>query len=149
LLDTSALTFGPVEQVTTSAYSERAPLAQEIGPNTTLLAYRSNESPAHTSTVYGATRTLDLSHAGTTTVDTRGTGKLALQGSFEDFQTYTYDSGHGGVVTNGDRISRETVGLYLTPTTSDPEQIEAVISQLRTVLTDFMPISARAVFIMQ
>jgi phage tail-like protein len=147
LLDTGALTFGPVQQVTTSPYSERAPLAQDIGSGTTLLTYRSNESLAHTSTVYGATRTLDMRYAGTTTVNSRDAGKLALRGMFTDFQTYTHDAGHGGVRTNDDRISRDTVGLYLTPTTSDAGQIEAGISRLRGVLADFMPISGRAVFV--
>jgi hypothetical protein len=147
LLDTGALTFGPVEQVTDSPYSERAPLAQDVGGETTLLTYRSNEGLVHASTVYGATRTLDLRYAGSTTVDTGAAGKLGLAGSFQDFQTYTYDTGQGGVRTDDDRVSRDTVGLYLTPTTSDPAQVEAGISQLRSALAEFMPIGARATFI--
>jgi hypothetical protein len=97
--------------------------------------------------VYGATRTLDTRYAGTTTVDTGGRGKLALLGRFEDFQTYTYDAGQNRARTDDDRIARDTVGVYLTPDTSDPDQIKAIISQLRSVLAEFMPAAARAIFI--
>ena len=113
----------------------------------TLLAYRSNESLAYTSGVFGATQTLDARYAGATTADTRNTAKLALRGKFDDFLTYTYDAGQSGVRTNDDRIARDTIGLYLTPDISDPAQIKAMISRLANVLADFMPITERAVFI--
>ncbi|MGH3901416.1 MAG: hypothetical protein ACRDTA_24815 [Pseudonocardiaceae bacterium] len=145
-LDIDTLAWGTVAQVTTAAHSERAPLAVDTAPGT-LLAYRSNESLARASTVYGATRTLDTRYAGTTTVDTGGAGKLALRGTFEDFQTYTYDAGQGGARTDDDRVARDTVGVYLVPDISDPDQIKAIISQLRSVLAEFMPIAGRAVFI--
>jgi hypothetical protein len=80
-------------------------------------------------------------------VDTTGTAKLALRGAFEDFQTYTYDAGSGGVRRNADRIARDTVGLYLTPDIADPDEIKAIISRLANVLPGFMPVTARAVFI--
>jgi hypothetical protein len=147
LLNTATLTFGPVQQVTTSPYSERAPSPADTGSGTLLLTYRSNESLTHTSTVYAATHTLDARYAGTTTVDTRGAEKLAHRGQFEDFQTYTYDSGHRGVRTNDDRISRDTVGLYLVPSTTDAEQVRVIVAQLRSALAEFMPIGGRAVFI--
>ena len=92
-------------------YANRAPLAIETSTGT-LLAYRSNESLPHVSSVYGATRTLDTRYGGTTTVDTRNTAKLALRGQFEDFQTYTCDSGQNGVRSNDDRIARDTIGVY-------------------------------------
>jgi len=145
-LDTGTLAWGTAEQVTTGPYSERAPLACDTGAGT-LLVYRSNESLTYSSAVYGATRTLDLRSAGTTTVDTGAAAKLALRGAFEDFQTYTYDAGESGVRTNDDRIGRDTVGLYLTPTISDPDQIKAIISRLANVLAEFIAITERAVFI--
>jgi hypothetical protein len=37
--------------------------------------------------------------------------------------------------------------LYLEPTTSDSDQINAVVAQLSNVLPEFMPIAVRAVFI--
>jgi hypothetical protein len=145
-LDTGAHTWGTATQVTTRPYAERGPLALDTGDGT-LVVFRSNESLARTSDVFGATRTLDHRYGGTTTVDTRDAGKLTLRGTFEDFQTYTYDLGAGGTRTNADRISRDTVGLFLTPDTNDPEEIAAVVSRLGGVLGDFMPVTTRAVFI--
>jgi len=141
------LTWGTNQQVLpASPVTRRAPLAVDTGAGT-LLAFRSNQSIGYASTVFGATRTLDHRYAGTTTVDTGGAAKLGLRGQFEDFQTYTYDTGVGGVRGNDDRIARDTVGLFLTPTTADSAQIQAVISRLAGELADFMPVTARAVFL--
>ena len=145
-LDIGTLTFGPALQLTTSPYSNRAPLAVDTGAGT-LLTYRSNESLTHTSVVYGATQTLDARYNGATTADTRNVAKLALRGRFEDFQTYTYDAGRNGVRGNDDRIARDTIGLYLTPDTADPAAIQATVSRLANALGEFMPDSERAVFI--
>ncbi|MFN2497150.1 MAG: hypothetical protein ABR608_14815 [Pseudonocardiaceae bacterium] len=145
-LATGPLTWGPNQQVSTGPDTRRAPLAVDTGTGT-LLAYRSNASLAYASTTFGATRTRDHRYAGTTTVATGAVAKLALRGTFEDFQTYTYDTGPGGVRTNDNRIARDTVGLYLTPDIDDEEEIKAVISRLASVLADFIPLSARAVFI--
>jgi Phage tail protein (Tail_P2_I) len=145
-LATGPLTWGATEQVTTGPYTQRAPLAVDTG-GSVLLAYRSNASLAHTAPASGATRTLDHRYAGTTTVDTGATGKLALRGAFEDFQTYTHDAGAAGVRTNDDRIARDTVGLYLTPDTADPQEVRAVVSRLAGVLPGFMPVTTRAVYV--
>jgi hypothetical protein len=112
-----------------------------------LLAYRSNESLAYTSSVYTATQTLDERYGGATTADTRNAAKIALRGKFEDFQTYTYDAGKNGTRTNDNRIARDTIGLYLTPDTADPATVKALVSRLANALADFMPASERAVFI--
>jgi hypothetical protein len=146
-LTINGLTWSTPEQITSSDYSERAPLTVD-SDGKTLLLYRSNESLEHPSTVYSATRTLDARYAGTTTFDTRNTNKRDLRGKIEDFQTYTYDSGRNRVRTNDDRIARDTVGLYLEPKNiTDPDEIKAIISRLNNVLVEFMPITARAVFI--
>lgn len=147
-LATGPLTWGTNQQVSTGPYTQRAPLPVPDGTGT-LLAYRSNESLAYASAAFGATHTLDHRYAGTTAVDTSAVAKLALRGTFEDFQTYTYDTGPGGVRTNDNRIARDTVGLYLTPppAITDPDEIKAVISRLAGVLADFMPVTTRAVFI--
>jgi hypothetical protein len=145
-LDIAAFTWGPPQQLTNTPFSNRAPLAVDTGAGT-LLAYRSNESLAYNSAVYGATRTLDARYGGTTTAHTRNTAKLVLRGKFEDFQAYTYDAGRNGVRTNDDRIARDTIGLYLTPDIVDPAQIKAIVSRLANVLAEFMPITERAVFI--
>jgi hypothetical protein len=142
----SPLTWGTTQPVISGPYARRAPLAVDTGAGT-LLAYRSNESLAYASTAFGATHTLDHRYAGTTTVDTRGKAKLDQRGTFEDFQTYTYDAGPLGGRTNDNRIARDTIGLYLTPDIADPDEIKAVISRLASVLAEFMPVTARAVFI--
>jgi hypothetical protein len=144
----ATLTWGTPQQVVGGPYAGRGPLAVDAGGGAgTLLVYRSNASLAYASDTFGATQTLDHRYAGTTTVDTTGTAKLALRGAFEDFQTYTYDAGSGGVRRNADRIARDTVGLYLTPDIADPDEIKAIISRLANVLPGFMPVTARAVFI--
>jgi hypothetical protein len=104
--------------------------------------YRSNASIHHRSA-----HTLDERYAGTTTVDTRNTAKLALIGTFDDFQTYTNDAGHNGARTDVNRIGLDTVGLFPEPATTDPDQMRASISRLRGVLTEFIPIAARAVIV--
>ncbi|MEV0293911.1 hypothetical protein [Nocardia sp. NPDC050710] len=149
VLDTGAFTWAPVERVTATPFSERAPVAVGSGSNTTLV-FRSNASLRPddllvSDNTFDGARTLDQRYAGTTTVDTGNAGKLSLQGSFEDFQTYTNDSGVAGVRSDGDRIARDTVGLFLTPTVAESEQIDLAISRLRSVLGEFLPVTTRAV----
>lgn len=147
VLDIGTLTFGAAQQVTDTPYSNRAPTAVASGTDT-LLVYRSNESLASTSSVYGATQIRDTRYGGTTTFDTRNLAKLALRGKFEDFQHYIYDCGKNGVRSNDDRIARDTIGLFLTPTGgTDDATIHATVSRLANVLAAFMPITQRAVFI--
>lgn len=130
------------EERTSSPYAQHAPfpLAVEDGR---ILIYRSNESLSYTSDVYRAAETVDGRYAGSMTVDTRNTDKIALGGAFEDFQTYTHDTGTEDV----DRYRRDTIGIYLTPDTLDPDDIEQGIARLRQVLPEFMPATDRAVFI--
>ena len=111
------------------------------GPDT-LLVYRSNASIRR-----AITRTVDERYAGTTTVDTGNTAKLALMGTVDDFQTYTNDAGRNGVRTDADPIGRDTVGLYPGPAATEPDQMRASISRLRGVLAEFMPITTRAVIV--
>jgi hypothetical protein len=147
VLDIATLALGAAQQIAATPFSNRAPQAVDTG-NGTLLTFRSNESMAHTSAVYGATRTLDTRGAGTTTVDVRNLAKQALRGQFEDFQGYTYDSGQSGVRTNNDRVARDTIGLFLTPPAgTDAATIQAMLSRLANVVPEFMPITERAVFI--
>ena len=131
-------------------YSQRAPLAIDTGSGGTpgtLLTYRSNQSLAYQSPLSGAQVTLDNRYAGTTTARATDTAKLALHGAFEDFQAYTYQSGTGGVLTDADRITRGTIGLFVTPDTGDATAIQAAVSRLQAVLPEFMPVTARAVVV--
>jgi hypothetical protein len=145
-LDIGTLIFGAAQQVTNTPYANRAPLAVDTGAGT-LLAYRSNETLTHSSTVYAATKTRDERYGGATTADTRNAAKLALRGKFEDFQCYTYDAGANGTRTNDDRIARDTIGVYLTPDTNNPDVIKALVSRLANVLGAFMAVTERAVLI--
>ena len=146
-LDTTALTWSAPAFVAPGPYSQRAPLAIGTGSGGTagaLLTFRSNQSLAYQSPVSGAEQTLDERYVGTTTVRTTDAAKIALRGSFEDFLAYTCE---GGTLTDADRITRGTIGLFVTPGTSDATAIAATVSRLQAVLPEFMPVTARAVVI--
>jgi phage tail-like protein len=138
--------WGPAEMVITSPYTQCDPLPIPITTGT-MLVYHANESVTYTSTVYGATATLDTRYAGSTTVDVRNTAKRDLRGKFGDFQTYTYDSGQNGQRTNLDWYARDTVGLYVTPDTTDQTVIQRNQNLLRNALREFVPAPVRTVFI--
>ena len=108
-----------------------------------MLVYHANESVTYTSTVYGATETVDHRYAGSTTVDVGNTAKRALWGTFGDFQTFTSDVGQNGQRTNADPYARETVGLYLKPDTSDQAVIQRKQNLLRNALREFLPARCR------
>lgn len=133
---------GPMSRVASSPYSHRDPLPLNVN-GVKLLIYRSNESLTYRSKVYKATETVDFRYAGSTTVHTRDAGKIALRGKFEDFQTYTYDTGK----TNDDWYSRNTIGLYLKTDTVDEGELNSRISRIDKVLAEFMPSTDRAVYI--
>jgi hypothetical protein len=101
------------------------------------------------SNVYTATATVDFRYAGSTTVDTRNAAKIALQGQFEDFQTYTYDAGQNGERTDLNWYARDTVGLYLTPDTEDQTSTTRNQNLIKNVLQKFLPIQVRVVFIIE
>ena len=138
--------WGPAQMVINSPYTQRDPLPIS-SPTGTMLVYHANESVTYTSTVYGATETLDTRYAGSITVDVRNTAKHALRGKFGDFQTYTYDSGQNGQRNNLDWYARDTVGLYLTPDTTDQAVIQRNQNLLRKALREFLPAPVRTVFI--
>lgn len=145
-LDVAADTWGPEQQGAVTTYSQRDPLPLSIADDT-LLIYHSNESLSYASQVYGATETIDFRYAGCTTVHTRDAEKIALRGEFEDFQTYTYDAGKDGKRANEDWYARDTIGLYLEPSTMDAEKLNSGIARIGKVLKEFMPITDRAVFV--
>lgn len=153
LLDTTTHTWGTAEPITTGSYSQRAPLCI-TDPEGTLLIYRSNQSLSYSSQVYGATDTTDFRYAGCTTVDTRNLTKLNLREQFDDIQTYTSVITSRGRPTNLDDwyawyARRDTVGLYLTPTTEDPDLLQREQELLKNVLPQFLPIQTRVEFFLQ
>jgi hypothetical protein len=136
------LTWGAAQPLVPGPYARRGPVAVDTAGGT-LLVFRSNQSLTYPSGTFGATSILDHRYAGTTTADTGDTAKQHLRGKYEDFQTYTYDAGR----TNDDRIARDTVGLYLTPDTTNEAERKAALSRLANELTGVLPVTARAVFI--
>jgi hypothetical protein len=141
VLNRTTHAWGAPEDLGTPPYSMHAPVGFTNGAET-VLVFRSSESMRYTSAVYGATETVDFRYSGSITVDTRHTAKLALRGKFDDFGTYIYDAGRGGLRTNDDWYARDTVGVYIA---ADPDGKE--ISRLNQVLKEFMPVTDRAVFI--
>ena len=138
--------WGAAEMLINSPYTQCDPLPISTAAGT-MLVYRANESVPYTSSVYGATETVDMRYAGSTTVDVRNTAKRNLRGQFGDFQTYTSDVGKNGVRTNDNRYARETVGLYVTPDTTDPAVIQRNQTLLRNALREFLPAPVRTVFV--
>jgi hypothetical protein len=90
---------------------------------------------------------VDTRYAGSTTVDVRNTAKRHLRGTFGDFQTYTHDSGQNGQRTDLHWYARDTVGLYVTPDTTDPAVIQRQQNLLRHALREFLPAPVRTVFV--
>jgi len=130
-------------QVTGGPYSQRDPLPLSINNTSLMLIHHSNASVTYRSEVYKATETKDFRYSGCTTVDTRNSDKITLRQKFGDFQAYTYDVRK----TNDAWYARDTIGLYLENNTMDKEQVEAGIKRIEKVLSEFMPITDRAVFI--
>ncbi len=144
--DFTTNSWDAAELLTDGIYGQRDPLAV-LANNKTWLIHRSDQGLAYQSEVYGATDTFDERYVGSTTVDVRHRQKFALWKSFGDIQRYTYDSGSNGERDDQDWISRDTIGIYLDNDTLDADQIDAGIARLKPVLSEFMPMTDRAVFI--
>jgi hypothetical protein len=150
ILDQATGATGASEPITANPYTQRNPLPFANPDDADLwLLYRSNESLTYKSTLYRATATRDNRYAGSTTVDTRNRAKLALHGQFADFQTYTYDTGSQCQRTNANWYGRDTVGIYLTPTTEDQSLILRNQALLANVLQQFLPVQVRPIFIIE
>lgn len=132
--------------IISNPYSQRTPLPLLLDDGISLL-YRSNRGISYRSENYGATVTTDLRYAGCTTVDIRDEVKVGLWRKYEDFQTYTYDTGKKGKPTDDDWYTRDTIGLYLTPDTEDQQLIIQNRELVKGVLERFLPIQTRAVFV--
>lgn len=155
LLNVATHTWNTAEPVTTGPYAHRAPLCL-VDSDNALLIYRSSQSLSYTSQVYGATKTTDFRYSGCTSVDTRNLTKLTLRGEFDDLQTYTSVIASQGSSQKPDDKAlanryawyarRDTVGLYLTPTTEDPQLQKRDTDLLKNVLPQFSPIQVRVEF---
>jgi hypothetical protein len=148
--------------ITTGAYSHRNPLVLELpallatspasDPQMTrALIYRSNQSLSYDSPTSAATKTTDFRYVGATTVDTQNLEKWKRT-QFDDLQTYTVVVKLGGKRDISDTnwyawyARWDTIGLYLTPTTSNRSLLERDVNRLRNVLSQFLPIQQRVEF---
>jgi hypothetical protein len=145
LLNLETFTWETPVEVTSPPYSQRTPLPLLVNDRTWMI-FRSNESLAYNSSVYGASKTLDFRYAGSTTADTHNLAKKALWGQYKDFQTYTYDTGKAGQRNDDDWHGRDTVGIFLTAETDDPVLLTRNRNLLRNVLPYFLPIHVRLIF---
>ncbi len=147
-LDLGTRTWSAEHQISDSPFSERYPLPVTVDNVLTLL-YRSNKCLSYTSDVYQATQTIDLRYSGSVAAVAGNIAQNALHGTFNDFQTYTYDTGINGKMTDSNWYSRETMGIYLTPDTEDPDLIMRNQKVLRGALRQFLPMQTRYVFIIE
>jgi hypothetical protein len=148
--NSTSIDLNIAEMLISSPYSQRTPLPLTINGEISLL-YRSNRCISYESDVYGATVTTDFRYAGCTTIDIRNEikNRLGRWQKYEDFLTYTYDTGKNGKPTDDDWYARDTIGLYLTPDTDDQKLIMKNRELVKGVLKRFLPIQTRPIFIIE
>jgi hypothetical protein len=147
-LNHTANSWSPAESVVSGPFSSRAPTVLATGA-ATVLVYRSNQSLRYPSDGDAAApATLDTRYGGTTTVDTAAAGRIATRGTFEDSQTYTYDT-RAGRLRGTTPSARDTVGVDLQspPAGVDREAAQADTARLIAVLPEYLPIATRAVML--
>ncbi len=145
-LDAATGGWSPALPVTGAPFSDRSPVVLDLDGGTAI-AFRSNRSVEYHSEVYRGTETVDRRYSGATTVLTGNGAKSALRTRFDDFGTYTYDTGPAGGRTDDDWYGRDTLGLYLEPDTLDQAAQSAARARLRRVLPEFVPLTDRTVFV--
>jgi phage tail-like protein len=136
---------GAETQVTRGQFTARAPAVLGFDGHVVRLWFRTNASRVFSSALYPAARTTDARNSGSTTVDTRNPAKFGIRGSLADVMHYTYDMGRG----NENWYSRDTVGIYLTPDTTDEALVIRKRNQIESLLRKFLPIQVRGVVIIQ
>jgi hypothetical protein len=146
LLDFTAGSWGAAERITEAVYQQRAPLPV-LFDDTLGLFYRSNRKRIYNSEVYRSTETHDERYGGSFTVDARHYQLIRLRDKFEDSQRYTYDAGVNGVRDDSNRIARDTVGAFINTDTLSDQEVQNGIARLRRVVTEFIPMTDRAVYI--
>ena len=132
----------PPGPVTSGQFSHRAPAALRIGA-TTRLWFRNNESRDYVSEFYPAAHTIDTRYAGSTTVVATNAEKIKARDQFDDVERYTYDTAKSAE----DWYARDTIGLFLTADTSDPEIIEKTSLSIEKEVRRFLPIQVRVVLV--
>lgn len=133
-------------QITEGEFTQSAP-AVAASAEKLILWFRSNATQVYNSSVYFAAKTYDARNSGSTTIDTRNPAKLShsIRRSIDDITHYTYDTKR----EEKNWYARDTVGVYLTPDTTDEALILRKQSQLENFLRSVLPIQVRPVLIIQ
>jgi hypothetical protein len=141
-------TQGTDAAITTGQFTHRAPVPLAAGNGVLRLFVRGNDSVAYTSGVYAGLTTVDTRYAGSTTADTRNPARLSKRGSFDNIGQYTYDTPKTSDALEAKRLySRDTVGIFLTPDTSDQRLIDLDRELIAGALPSLLPIQVRAVLL--
>lgn len=142
-LNQAARSWSAAEAVVSEPFTDRAPTVI-VTDDATVLVYRSNRSLSYSSGL-AAGATLDTRYGGTTTVVKSDAAKFALRGTYEDFQTYTYDTRRSHRA-GGTASARDSVGIDLEAPSdeADPDKIQADAVRLAAVLPEYLPIATRA-----
>ncbi len=152
IADLSAPGLSVATVVADNRYSQRTPLplyldepGNEPGESVTLI-HRSSRGPAGLASGGGKLETLDFRSAGSVGIDDRSRLRLGQQTNYTDFINYTYDTSQGSGDT---RYTRDTVGLFLSPTHEDIHLINRNQEIIKGILDRFVPIFTRIIFIIQ
>jgi hypothetical protein len=136
---------GADAQITTGQFTQRAAAVLKVSSQRTRLYFRANISQDYVSSVYTGIKTVDARYSGSTTVDLQNSAKMARRGDIQDLQRYTYDTGKEEM----NWYARDTIGIFLTADTNDPEIIKRTKLLIEGGLKKFLPIQVRAVLIIQ
>lgn len=139
-------TWSAASQVSQGLYNHRNPCVLVVGAGRWLMM-RSNEQLIRRSRLYRATDSVDERYAGSTLLDTRNLDKIQLRESYDDFQTYTFDTGTNNKRDNGDWYGRDTIGVYLDNEILDEDAVQHSVDRLAPVVEEFMPLTDRAVYV--
>ncbi len=152
----SSVNQGADLQVTSGQFTRRSPAPLVTGANEVTVLFRSNKTQIYTSNLYRSAQTVDARYSGSTTADTRNPARLSLRRNIRDIQRYTYHAPPQNptltpaelkVLEENRLYSRDTVGVYLVPDTSDEELILRNRSLIAESLPKFLPIQVRLVFL--
>lgn len=152
----SSAVQGVDAQVTTGQFTRRSPVPLMTAAGEVTVWYRSNKTQIYTSKLYLSAQTVDARSTGSLTADTRNPARLSLRGNIQDIQHYTYHTpSHDPTLTAAQILaleekrlySRDTVGVFLVPDTSDEELIVRNQALIAETLSRFLPIQVRVVFV--
>ena len=136
ILNTNQNKWDSAVKISKGPYNQKNPF---IIPdqNKHKLGYRSNEHMVRKSEIYNY-EDYDFSPAGSTTLVANNSLKIGLINQYEDFTSYTYDTGK----SNNNKFARDTVGIYLkTGYAGSMDQN----TRLKKMLHNFIPVNTRLV----